>query len=155
MRNTKKALVWITNILQKYDIPFQITGGLAVRIYGSARKLADIDIDIPEEGFKKIQDDVSPYIIFGPGKYKNKHWDLFLMTLNYNGQEIDLCGTNKTKMYNMKDKVWVKQNIDLSKSTHTNIYGLYLPIVSRDELLAYKKIVARDVDLLDSKFLEK
>lgn len=154
MRNTKEALIWITNILQKQKIPFQITGGLAARAYGSKRKLADIDIDIPEDSFVKIRDDVSPYIIFGPVQYKSKRWDLFLMTLNYNGQEIDLSGAYKTKIYSIQDKVWTTQSTDLSKSNQVSIYGVDLPVVSRDELIAYKKILARRVDLLDLEFLE-
>lgn len=48
-QNIKEALAWITNILKKYSIPFQITGGLAAILYGSKRPLEDIDIDIPEE----------------------------------------------------------------------------------------------------------
>ncbi len=155
MKNTKEALIWITDILQKQEISFQITGGLAARAYGSERELVDIDIDVPEDSFVKIRDEVSPYIIFGPAQYKSKLWDLFLMTLNYNGQEIDLGGAYKTKIYNMTDKVWIALSVDLSKSNHVSIYGVNLPVISRDELIAYKKILARRVDLLDLESLEK
>ncbi|NIR53110.1 hypothetical protein GWO43_29865 [candidate division KSB1 bacterium] len=34
-----KALKWIVNILNKHDIPFQATGGLATKAFGSKRKL--------------------------------------------------------------------------------------------------------------------
>lgn len=53
MNKVKEALSWITNLLQKYNIPFQIAGGLAAQAYGSNRKLHDIDIDIPEIDFQK------------------------------------------------------------------------------------------------------
>jgi hypothetical protein len=155
MHNTKEALIWITNIIQKYKIPFQITGGLAVRAYGSTRQLADIDIEIPEDSFVKIQDEVSSYIIFGPEQYKSERWDLFLMTLIYNGQEIDLSGSYRTKIYSITDKIWITLSVDLSKANDVNLYGVSLPVIRRDDLIAYKKILARPVDLLDLEFLEQ
>jgi len=154
MDNTKEALIWITNILKKHNIPFQITGGLAVLAYGSTRQLADIDIDIPEESFVKIRNEVSSYISFGPDQYKSECWDLFLMTLNYHGQEIDLSGAYSTKIYNKRDNIWVKIITDFLNVNYVNIYGIKLPVIGRHELMAYKKILARPVDLLDVEYLE-
>ena len=155
MQNIKEALIWITNIIQKYHIPFQIVGGLAVIAYGSTRMLADVDIEIPEDSFIKIQDEIAPYITFGPAQYKSDLWDLFLMTLNYQGQEIDLSGAYKTKIYNIADKSWIPLNVDFSKVNYMDIYGMNLPVIGRNELIAYKKILSRPVDLLDIAFLEK
>lgn len=153
--NIKEALIWITNIIQKHNIPFQIVGGLAAIAYGSKRPLADIDIEIPEDSFVKIQDEVSSYITFGPTQYKSEGWDLLLMTLNYKGQEIDLSGAYKTKIYSSNEKVWVTLDVDLSKVNHINIYGINLPVIRRDELIAYKKILSRPIDLQDLVSLEK
>jgi RimJ/RimL family protein N-acetyltransferase len=94
MNLIKDALLWIIPILRKHHIPFQIAGGLAMQAYGSKRALRDIDIDIPETDFKTIRQDVAPFITFGPDNFKDKNWDLFLMTLNYKGQEIDISGAH-------------------------------------------------------------
>ncbi|OIO59545.1 MAG: hypothetical protein COZ46_00790 [Verrucomicrobia bacterium CG_4_10_14_3_um_filter_43_23] len=149
MQNTKEALTWITTIIKEKNIPFQITGGLAAQVYGSQRNLADIDIDIPEDNFATIINEVSPYITFGPAQYKDEEWDLPLMTLNYKDQEIDLCGAYTTKVYNKANNTWLTLKTNLSNPNHADIFGITLPVISRDELIAYKKIIARPVDLLD------
>lgn len=151
----KKALFWITDILEKHNIPFQIVGGLAVKAYGSPRPLVDIDIEIPEESFSKIQNEVSAYIIYGPAQLKEERWDLFLMTLNYEGQEVDISGAYTTKVYDILGKIWVTLNPDFSKIANLNLYGKILPIISKEQLIAYKKILLREVDVLDLQYLEK
>ena len=42
MKDTESSFRWIINILQNNNIPFQIEGGFASRLYGSNRELADI-----------------------------------------------------------------------------------------------------------------
>lgn len=155
MNNVREALSWIIDIIQKHNIPFQIAGGLAAKAYGSTRKLWDIDIDISETDFCKIKNDVKPSITFGPSQFKNKSWDLFLMTLNYQGQEIDISGAYYTKIYNSKNNSWERIATDFSKVNNIEIYGLILPIIACEELIAYKKILSRPVDLLDVEYLER
>lgn len=49
---TINALKWIIKILNSKNIPYQISGGFAAKMYGSIRPLNDIDIDIPEDNFQ-------------------------------------------------------------------------------------------------------
>src|SRR5476649_2423021 len=100
------ALMWILEILAKYQIPYQISGGLAARMYGSTRQLYDIDIDIPEERFAAVKRDVETYISYGPDWFKNECLELMLMTLNYNGQKIDLRGATKARIFNRAVGLW-------------------------------------------------
>jgi len=154
-RKTKEAFEWIIRILQEHKVPFQIAGGFAARIYGSRRKLADIDIGVPDSKLRKILSDVKKYVIYGPKRYIDKNFDLPLMTLKYQGQVIDIYSDDKTKLFDYKKNKWVKSSSNFKKSTIKNVYGLKVPVISKKELIAYKKILGRKVDLADVKALTK
>jgi hypothetical protein len=155
MCDAKAALLWITQLLESLDIPYQIAGGLAANAYGSIRKLADIDIDIPQSGFDKILDKVKEYIIYGPSCYKDDHWELYVMTLCYQEQEIDLASTDNIKVFNSLTGEWGTLETDLSKAGHLVIMGINVPFISKHDLLDYKKMLRRSVDLLDIEDIEK
>ena len=150
----KAAFYWIVNILKTLNIPFQITGGLAAVVYGSNRPLEDIDIDIPEECFALVKEEVKDFIIYGPHRFKDETWDLMLMTLKYNGQLIDLAGVYNTKIFNKKTQKWQVCHVDFSKAEMKQCFDLEVPVMSKDELLFYKKIIARPVDLIDIEQIE-
>lgn len=152
--STKQALFWITNILQKHRIPFQIAGGLAARAYGSTRPLIDIDIDIPEADFKKIHQEVQPYITYGPSKFINENWDLMLMTLCYKGQDIDISGAHDAKLRDCVTSPWTKIDTDFSSVKSLIIEDMTLPVIDYQALIAYKRLCKRPVDLQDIHELE-
>lgn len=154
-KDTQAAFIWITNLLKKLTIPFQISGGLAAIAYGANRPLEDIDILIPEEYFSLMKEEVNDFIQFGPAQYKDESWDLLLMTLSYKEQLIDLCGAFHTKIYNIKTEEWQLFAIDFSKFKIKNLFGIDVPVIPLDELLFYKKIIARPVDLIDIEQIEK
>src|SRR3990167_1336493 len=146
MKKIETTLIWITEILKKNQIPFQITGGLAARIYGATRPIADIDIDIPEDKFDIVKKEVEDFIIYGPAHFKSDKWDLLLMTLKFQGQLIDLGGAYHTKIFNQKTKSWQALREDLSQASSQNVFGLQLPVISKNSLIAYKKALSRPED---------
>ena len=121
MRNTKAAFLWIINILKKHKVPYQITGGFAAKIYGVKRELADIDIEVPEEkyddAFDNLRKDVKPFIVFGPKRYKKEGFNVFLMTLKYKGQLIDICGTHTDMLFDKRKRKMIKTPVYLKKYT--------------------------------------
>jgi len=155
MKDTENAFKWIVNILQKHEIPFQIEGGFASRLYGSNRELADIDISIPENRFDELVPALKDFIIYGPNQYIDKEWDLKLITLTYKGQDIDIAGAYEKKNFDKGNQKWVKIPSNFSKSVYMDVYNLKVPVISKEELIAYKKIIARDVDIVDVEFLSK
>lgn len=151
MKNTEGALIWIVNILDSKKVQFQVTGGFAAKLYGSPRELADIDIDINDDDFEKIIDEVRPYIIFGPEQFKDENWDLRLMTLEYEGQVVDICG--EATIFDKNNKEWILIKTDFSNCNYINIYSLDVPVISKESLVNYKNKLLRDVDVEDIKAL--
>lgn len=148
MKNTEEALDWITNILEKHNIKYKISGGFAARVYGVDRELADIDIEVPDDDIKTIHSDVAQYVIFGPGRYKDNDWDLELMTLVYEGQEIDIAGIN-AKIFNKETSEWENSSGDLDTVTMKEVFGKVVPVETLDALIKYKTKLGREVDIED------
>jgi hypothetical protein len=152
--NTKNALEWIVGVLRKNEIPFQITAGLAAKVYGSNRPLFDIDIDVPETNIPDIVREVKEYITKGPYHLQDDFFDLTLLTLEYQGQPIDLGGAYEVKIRNKETGEWIEYPTDFRKSENHTIYGVDVPVVTKEELIHYKSLVARPTDLEDVKQLK-
>lgn len=153
IRNTKKAFKWIVKILQKHKITFEVRGGFAARAYGSGRELADIDIQVKNIKTETFVSKVKNFIIWGPKRYKDNNWDLFLLTLKYKGQVIDISGLGSTKIFNKAEKKWEPLAFDPFFSIQKEIYGIKVPIISLRRLINYKKKLSRRVDIQDVKNL--
>jgi len=154
-RKTKEAFKWIVRILKKHKVPFQIAGGFAARVYGSERKLNDIDIETPDDRIKEIVPDVKKYIIFGPKRCVEEGFNVFSLILEYKGEIIDVTGCNTGKFFSSKHKKWMKDEVDLSKAVKKKVFGLMAPVVPKKALIRYKKELMREVDIVDLMALEK
>ncbi|MEI7810661.1 MAG: hypothetical protein WCI41_03885 [bacterium] len=153
-RNTESAFKWIVDLLQQHAIPFQIKGGLASNLYGVKRELADIDISIPEDSFDELLPDIKDFIKYGPEQYLDEEWDIKLITLKYQGQYIDIAGAFKKKNFDKVNKKWVATPSNFENSVYMDVYGLQVPVIAKEDLIAYKKLILRDVDQIDIEILE-
>lgn len=150
-RDTKKAFYWIVGILKRHKVPFRISGGMAARIYGSKRPLADIDIEIPEACFEKILPELKKYLIFGPRRNKDNLMNVYGLSMKYSGQIIDLSGADTERLYDIRKKKWIKSRINLKKVKRVRIFGLSVPVIEKKDLILYKNKLRRAVDLEDIK----
>jgi hypothetical protein len=149
MRKTKDAFNWIISILEKHEVKYRISGGFAARVYGSNRKLADIDIEIQDKDFNKILPEIQSHIKEGPKRYKDDLMDTFGLSMAYKGQAIDISGTQTERLFDIRKNKWVKSKINLSKITWKKIYGKRVSVITKKDLITYKKIIRRKVDILD------
>lgn len=153
-KDTEGAFKWIIEILNRHNIPFQLKGGFASRLYGVDRELADIDISIPENRFDELLPDIKDFIKSGPEQYLDEEWDIKLITLKYKGQYIDLAGAFEKKNFDKTNGVWVSTPSHFETSVFMDVYGINVPVISKEDLVAYKKLILRDVDIIDVNFLE-
>lgn len=143
------ALAWIVGVLQTRNIPFQITGGLAARVYGSTRPLADIDIDVPEEFLPALARALTDHVVFGPERLCDEEWDLDLLTVGYAGWRIDLGGAHTARVFDRAARAWVPVTTDLTTAARRDVLGIDAPVVAKGDLIAYKRVLGRDVDRID------
>ncbi len=155
--NTKlfEALEWIAHILEEDRIPYHITGGLAAHFYGAYRPINDIDIDISEDKFDVIYDKIKKFIIFGPEHYKDECWDVKLVTLDYQGQNIDIGGAHQMYIFDCKKNKWIHIPTDFSKARIFTINEIKFPVHDPYDLMAYKKLLVGDHQIHDIKAIEK
>jgi len=153
-KSTETALKWIIGILNKYSIPFQIGGGFAAYVYGVQRPIYDIDIALPTNKLAVLVPEVQQYITHELKEHKDSHWEFVGMTLKYKGQEIDLVGAQGKKYLDEKTQTWITSENDFSTSETREVFGIRIPLMAKEKLIAYKKNLGREVDLIDVHGLE-
>ena len=148
-RDTAAALTWITELLFQRGIPFQAVGGLAARAYGASRELHDLDFYIPTERFDELADDLAPHLTRAPQPHRDSSWDLTFAQLLYAGQKIELGGADGALFFDSRTGEWKEQRVDFSRSVHREVFGVIVPVMPKDELIAYKAALDRAVDRQD------
>jgi hypothetical protein len=151
----QKAFVWIIGILHQLNTPFQISGGLAARAYGSTRELNDIDIEVEDQSIAKIAPLMEQYITYGPARYQDENFDLLMVSLNYEGQDIDISGCDTDKIFNQGTQAWEACGNTLAMAVSTEIFGITVPVISRAALIDYKGKIQRETDLEDVRAMQR
>lgn len=149
MKDSKTAFHWIVNLLHELGQPFVVVGGLAANVYGGRRALNDIDLDVPHQSFAKLMPYVKQFITFGPARYQDKEFDIELMTLRYAEQDIDLTAAESIRLFDYQSGDWRSLPTDFAASEKHEVFGLAVPIMRREILIAYKQMIRRDTDLED------
>ena len=70
------------------------------------------------------------------------------MTLRYEGQDIDIASLG-AKIFNKQNLKWENCSSDLKTIEMKEVFGILVPIESRDKLIDYKKKLGRNVDIED------
>lgn len=144
----KKVLKFLVDTLNGNSIPFQVSGGLGAITYGSTRELRDIDIEINKRNCDKTRELFKNFIAEDFRHYEDGEFELWMMTLDIDGVPVDINQVEESYAF---DKEGNKQSLppDLIDTEMKSIDGVIFPVQNRKNLIEYKKIVARDTDLVD------
>lgn len=146
--NHKKVLKQVVQTLKENNIPFQVSGGLAAIVYGAERTLYDIDIDVRKKDIPKVRKLFKNYIQEDFHHLQDEHFDIWLITLHIDGISVDISHAEESYFVG-KDGNKIRMDADVSKAKLLNLEGINVPVEDKEELIAYKKIIARDTDLID------
>lgn len=150
------GLRWITDILDRNNIPYKIGGGFAAKIYGSPREVNDIDISLSGKYFDEIVLEVKEYITAGPKHYLNEKWDCNTLSVNYKGQDIDMTDVDTLKMTNLNQTKWINvKDIRLFEGVVTDINGIETSIMDPRDLIEYKKELGGEYQQVDIEYIQK
>lgn len=145
----KEALYWIVGVLRDRNIPFLICGGLAARGYGAERDLNDIDLFVPAEYFQAVVQAGEAFISKPATHYQEEGWDLTYVQFKYAGVKVEVGSAGEPRIFDMKTQTWVPLTIDFSHYTTMNLLGIDLPLMSKEDLVEYKSMLSRPVDVED------
>jgi len=152
-----EALKWIAKILNDNGISYRVGGGMATNLYGSGRPVNDIDISISGVSFLDIIPLVKDCISAGPKHYQNEKWDCVTLSLNYEGQDIDLTDADTLLMKKKDGSEWIKNREIYQKYPDVikDVEGIKISLMDSRVLLEYKRELDGDHQKFDRDFLEK
>jgi hypothetical protein len=145
----KTALIWLKSILESEHIEYQIVGGLAARIHGGSRPVADIDLYIHKVDVDKILPLVDKFISKPLTHYIEGAWDLEYLQLIYLEQKIEIGLSPGSKIRSSTSGEWLELTTNYSQSVIKNYLGIEVPTIPIPELVNYKQVLGRQVDLID------
>ena len=148
-RRAEQALRWIVELLEVTGVPFQVVGGLAARAYGATRPLVDIDLYIPAVHVATVLNATQQYVTRPPEHHRDDDWDLVFMRLEYAGQPIEIGVSDDARFKDDRDGGWHNAAVDYDASERLNVLGVEVPVMPREQLLAYKRRLDRPVDRAD------
>ena len=125
-------------------------------LYGSDRVVNDIDISVSGKYFSILLPLVRAYLAAGPKHYKNDKWDCDALSLNYEGQDIDLTDVDTLLMSKKDGSSWIRNKEIYQKYPDVTMKfdGVRVSLMNPRVLLEYKKELDGAHQEFDRKFLE-
>ena len=143
------AAKWIVGLLRDRNIPYQICGGLAAKGYGAERELNDIDLFVSREHFDAVVQAGQAYISKPATHYCEEGWDLTYVQFMYEGVKVEVGNADGAQIFDAASQAWVPLNIDFARYETVNLLGLELPVMLKSDLIRYKSVLSRPVDIDD------
>lgn len=124
-------------------------GGLAARAFGATRDLVDLDFYVPEAALPQLVQVLAPQATVVPTRVQSPHWDVSVLALEIAGCRVEFGGAESARWRDARTEQWHDAGVDFTRAETHSVLGVPTPLMPRDDLIAYKAALDRDVDLLD------
>lgn len=146
-----EALKLLSTRLGELKVSYVVIGGLAAIALGARRPLVDIDIQVSANDMSLVKFAFSDSVQTDIRHYVSKHWDIQQMVLMVNSIQVDVCGAEDFYVI-IRHKRYRIDNT-LPRALILDVGGIWLPIMPKEVLMHYKRLLQRPVDLQDLKDL--
>ena len=124
-------------------------GGLAAKGYGSERDLNDIDLFVPGEHFWPVVQAGRDFVSKAAARRQEEGWDLTYVQFTYEGIKVEVGNADGLRIFDAGNQIWVPLDIDFSRYEVVFLLGLELPLMRKEDLVRYKSMLSRPVDMED------
>jgi len=143
-----KVLAFVVGKLQSNNIRYQLSGGIAGNIHGSSWPPHDIDLEVGVADFACVAELFADVLKVPPHHLVDDEFDLLLMTLTIDEIEVDINQVEDAFAIT-KAGEHVPLSTDLRKAERHQFEGLDVMVQALEDLLAYKRLLGREADVVD------
>lgn len=136
-------------------IPFIVCGGLSANGYGSERELNDTDFFVPGEHFLSLVKAGDAYISKAAAHYQEEGWDLIYAQFKYEGVKVEVGNADGARIFDAGQQAWTPLDIDFTRYNTVRLLGLDLPLMLKEDLVRYKSVLSRAVDIEDIRAINR
>jgi len=142
------VLTEILEAMNRAQLPFQATGGLAGNLHGSVWPLHDLDFDVAPPLLSRMATEFRAQVVYGPAPFRDEEFALDLLTLRFGSVEVDLSDAASIRLLNARgeEQSWPT---DLSAVVWRPLGEHRVPAMPLPQLLAYKRAIGREADVAD------
>lgn len=152
MENWMKIMTRVATELDSLGVEYQLSGGAAARFYGSPRPVNDLDFELEDKDLRRATDLLvakGARLVQEVGPYEDSSWQVNLSILEWDGQTIELVGCKEARIWDQAGSEWRNFANNPRKAQWRRFGGSLIRIISLHDLISYKSILRRPVDLED------
>ncbi len=147
----QRALRRLVGILEESGAPYQFTGGFAGNLHGSRWPLHDLDGDVGQADLPRPAQLLRPYTTWPLGPYVDHEFELQLLRAEIEGVGIDISQVEEA--YARVGGQRVPLGTSLLQRQRAPLLDMEVWVQSLDELISYKELLGRWVDVADLRAL--
>jgi hypothetical protein len=138
----------ITARLESQNIQYQVTGGIAGNIHGSAWPPHDIDLEVGAVDFDRVAKLFTDEMKEPPYHLVDHEFDLWLMTLSIDGIGVDINQVENAFAIT-EDGCRIPFTTNLNRAERRRFSGIEIMVQPLEDLIEYKCLIGRKADVVD------